>query len=179
MSPDCNLFARSSLLFLPHISSPMVKFTFTSVFLILTAMSALVFAAPTDFAKYSVKIRGTDFFVLSDGTERAGQPISMVTGYNPDTTVVSINLAPVGFSVSKVIGKAGLLVTVRGGPDGAPYLVWDTPDGIRAHFWRFENLVPEIDYLISDVGRPFSWYIYHNNVVLRPGKGDLFTIRAV
>ncbi len=44
----------------------MVKFTFVSVFLILTAMSALVFAAPTDLAKYSVRIRGTDYFLLSD-----------------------------------------------------------------------------------------------------------------
>ncbi|KAF8347226.1 hypothetical protein F5887DRAFT_1157819 [Amanita rubescens] len=59
----------------------MVKFTFVSVFLILTATSVLVFAAPTDFAKYAVRIRGSDLFLLSDGAERAGQPISMVTGY--------------------------------------------------------------------------------------------------
>jgi hypothetical protein len=36
---------------------------------------------------------------------------------------------------------------IKQGPDGAPYLVWDTPEIIRAHSWRFENLVPEIDYL--------------------------------
>ena len=65
----------------------MVKFTFVSVFLILTAMSAFVFAAPTDFAKYSVRVRGTDYFLLSDGTEQEGQRVTLVTGYNADTTV--------------------------------------------------------------------------------------------
>lgn len=66
----------------------MVKFTFVSIFLTLTAMSAFVSATPI-FAKYSVRISlsGTDHYLLSDGTEQAGQPVTTVTEYNPDTTV--------------------------------------------------------------------------------------------
>ncbi|KAF8345732.1 hypothetical protein F5887DRAFT_917108 [Amanita rubescens] len=111
----------------------MVKFAFVSVFLIVTAMSALVFAAPPSLEKYSISISGTDYFLLSNGTERAGQPVTLVTGYNPDTTlkgpgrqVVSIRkVTRRGLTVSPVIGKAGLSVTA---PEGEHYLVWDTPD---------------------------------------------------
>lgn len=110
----------------------MVKFTFVSVFLVLTTMSALVFAAPTILPKYSIRVRFTEYFLFSNGLEKPGDRVTLVPGYNPSTTVgasviitcmtanrsgwqvVSItDLKPLGTFDAEVIGKAGLFVSVR------------------------------------------------------------------
>ncbi|KAF8345731.1 hypothetical protein F5887DRAFT_917106 [Amanita rubescens] len=142
-------------------------------------MSALVFAAPPTVEKYSISISGTDYFLLSNGTEQVGQPVTLVTGYNPDTTLVSIrNLRRARTSASKIIGKAGLSVAAGEDAGGAPYLVWDSRVSSKA-WWTFQSRSPEQGYFIRGAEEGWAWVGGPNgDLVLQPGGGSVFTIQV-
>jgi hypothetical protein len=59
----------------------MVKVTFGSV-LVLSALSTFVFAAPTDFANYTITNVGTGSFIYSDGTENPGDLVTTDDRYS-------------------------------------------------------------------------------------------------
>ena len=67
----------------------MVKFTFASVSLIVASLSAAVSALPATFALYNITSFQTNYALLSDGTETAGNDVTTVQASSgtPGTTV--------------------------------------------------------------------------------------------
>ncbi|KAF8337170.1 hypothetical protein F5887DRAFT_1244641 [Amanita rubescens] len=142
----------------------MVKFNFSSVFLILASVFALVSAVPNVASPFRISSVRTGMFISSNGTEQAGDSVTTIPFTLGDMLLAidpSPRDAPVTFST--VRGKSGLYIASVNGPE----LIWNT----TPYTWKFILQQPGT-YLVTYVdGRDAYWagVPYQTNIIAVSG----------